>query len=74
MPAKSPRRGRKVTIEDLERLQTSQATHYLWCRRCYAEWSADPADYFWAKAGHVFRCCKVNCILCERAPLAAVGR
>lgn len=71
--AAMPRAGRKVTIEDLERLETSQATHYLYCRRCYGEYSADTADYFWAKAGHVFRCCKVNCILLHRAPLPAVG-
>lgn len=58
-----PRAGRKVTAGDLYRLQTSSYSHVLYCRRCNGEYSAEPSDYFWAKPGHTFKCCKVNCLL-----------
>lgn len=57
---KEPTFGRKVTIEHLEALNSSQDTHYLYCRRCYGTYSADVRDYFWAKPLHTFKCCGVN--------------
>lgn len=60
MHAKLPRHGRRVTAGDLRRLQTTQDTHYLWCRRCNGTYSADRADYFNARDSSVFKCCNVN--------------
>lgn len=60
------RHGRAVTIETLQELGTSQETHVLYCRRCNGTYSADPADYFWAKPGKAFKCCKVNNYLLRR--------
>lgn len=54
------RHGRKVTAGDLRRLQTSQQTHRLYCRRCHGTYSADHRDYFNARDSSVFGCCGVN--------------
>lgn len=60
MKATQPRHGRKVTIEHLEAAQATQRTHHLYCPKCHGTYSAEVADYFWAKTGKVFKCCKVN--------------
>jgi hypothetical protein len=65
-PHVEPRPGRKVTIEHLEALNTSQDTHFLYCRKCDGTYSADHRDYFWARKGHTFKCCGVNNYLCRR--------
>jgi hypothetical protein len=59
----------RVTLATLRRLGTLQAAHYLYCRKCHSEWSADARDYFWAEPGHVFKCCRTLCSLEGRAPL-----
>ena len=54
------RPGRAVRPSDLERLQTSQETHVLYCRRCNGEYSADYRDYSFYASDKPFKCCKVN--------------
>ena len=57
-PAMRP--GRKVTVGDLRRLQTSQTGHVLYCRRCQGTYSADVSDYFNRPDHSKLTCCKVN--------------
>ena len=61
-----PRFGRRVTVGDLRRLETSQATHYLYCGKCGGSYSADPRDYWHCAADTVMKCCRVNNVLLER--------
>lgn len=62
----APRHGRRVTIECLEALETTATSHFLYCPRCHGQYSTCTSDYFWAKPGHVFKCCRVNNWLLEK--------
>lgn len=57
---KAPRHGRKVTSDDLCRLETTQRTHYLYCPKCHGTYSAEAADYSFYPRAITFKCCRVN--------------
>lgn len=56
------RPGRAVRPSDLQRLQTTQDTHFLLCRKCHGTYSADHADYSAAlrPRDEPLKCCGLN--------------
>jgi hypothetical protein len=56
--------GKRVTVENLkDQIGAEYPRPFLYCRKCGAEYSANAGDYFMARPGHVFKCCKVNMLL-----------
>lgn len=53
----------KATIEALEE-HDGNVQAIRCCRvQCGASFSTDLGDYFWARKGHVFKCCGRACVL-----------
>lgn len=65
-PYTPPRHGRAVRPSDLGKLDSTQQSHYLYCRRCNGTYSADYADYRFHTGDAPFKCCGVNNYLLAR--------